>query len=491
MPAPRKILIADADAQTARRLAPALRRQGWQVHAARDGSRALQLAVLRLPDLILLDEHCPLLDARTFARILRTNPRTERIPVLVMGAAPDPDRARLGGSLAKPVREEEVLARAEQAWRRGEAARAVAADNRELEGNLAQVPLVDLLQVLGQNRKSGRLRLGRDGEEAEVMLGEGRVLDAAVGPVRGEKALFRLLARREGSFAFAPGPAGGPARIDRRMDALVMEGLRQVDEAAALWPSLPLPSERIELVADEGAMGPGLHPVTAEVVRLLGRPLPLAELLDRAEATDLEVLRAVAALLERGWAVRREAPPPPPPAEPLLGPAETHQLRARIARGRASGSRSVGKVLVAGGGPLARRAALARFAGVPGFTAEPEPPAGFGPLGRLDLGDGLRLDLTGLPLEPDLLPLWRAFAPGALGALLLLPAEGASEAHAALLRDLRVPVVVTGPSREAVPPALGAGPLPASFEGSDAAEALRALLAGAGRAPEGPRIAPP
>jgi len=490
MPTPRKILIADADAETARRLAPALRRQGWQVHAARDGSRALQLAVLRLPDLILIDEGCPLLDPRTFARILRTNPRTERIPLLVMGAAPDPDRARLGAFLQKPAREEEVLARAEQAWRRGEASRAVAAENRELEGNLAQIPLPDLLQVLGQNRKSGLLRLGRDGGEAEVRLLEGRVVDAAAGPARGEKALFRLLARREGSFAFAPGAADGAGRIDRRLDALVLEGLRQSDETAALWPTLPLPAERIELTAEEGALGPGLHPVTAEVVKLLARPLPLAELLDRAEATDLEVLRAVAALLERGWAVRREAPPPPPPAEPLLGPAEMHALRGRIARGRQSGARAVGKVLVAGGGPLARKAALARFAAVPGFGAEPEPPAGLGPLGRLDLGDGLRLDLTGLPLEADLLPLWRAFAPGALGALLLLPAEGISEAHAALLRDLRVPVVVVGPSRRAVPPALADGPLPAAFEGGDAAEALRALLAGAGRA-VGPRIAPP
>jgi len=489
VPPPRKILIADADPATARALAPGLRRQGWQVHAARDGARALQLAILRSPDVVLLDEDCPLLDARTFARILRTNPRTARIRVVLLSAHGDPDRTRLGAVLPKPLQPDEALARVEQLWRRAEAARAVGADGRELAGNLAQMPLVDLLQVLGQNRKSGRLDLSRSGESAEIRIHEGRAVDARCGPVEGEKALFRLLARREGPFVFHPGRPEGSPRIERRMDELVLEGFRQVDEAAALWPSLPAPADRLELAVAPGRVPPGLHPVTAEVVSLLAGPLALSELLDRSQASDLETLQALAALLEKGL-VRRLGPTPrAPAAAPLLGPAEMHQLRSRIARGRWSGPQAVGKVVVAGG-PAARRAARARFAAIPGFVAEREPNPGLGALGRLDLGDGLRLDLTGLPLEADLLPAWRAFAAGALGALVLLPAEGLGEEHAALLRDLHLPVVACGPAAEEVPAALGEGPAPAAFAGADAAEALRALLAGAGR-PAATRIAPP
>jgi CheY-like chemotaxis protein len=491
VPPPRRILIADPDPATARALAPALRRLGWQVHAARDGSRALQLAILRFPDLVLFDERCPLLEARTFARILRTNPRTERTPVVVMGERADPDRARLGGFLQKPMRPEEILARVEQIYRRIEAGRAAGGENRELEGNLAQMPLADLLQVLGFNRRSGRLSLVRDGERAEVLLRDGQVVDAAAGAAAGEKALFRLLGRREGQFSFAPEKPEGAGHIARRTDELVLDGLRQVDETAALRPRLPAPGDLVELAVPAAELPAGLHPVTAEVVRHLARPVPLAELLDRVEATDLEALEAVAALLEGGWARRREAPPPEPAAEPLLGPAEMHQLRARIARGRASGAQAVGKVLLAGGGPLSRQAALARLAAMPGFAPEPEPAAGLGALGRIDLGDGLRVDLCQLPLGRDLLPAWRAFAPGALGAVLLLPAEDLCEEHAALLRDLHLPAVACGPSPEAVPGALADGPQPAAFAGPDAAEALRALLAGPGRPAAGSRILPP
>lgn len=475
----RKILVADADPETIRLLAPPLRQRGYQVHAAHDGSRALQVAILRFPDLILLDDRTPLLDTRTFVRILRTNPRTERIPVVLMGLTPDRDRQRLGSYLEKPLRLDAVLARIEQIFRRSDAARA-AGESRELEGNLAQIPLPDLLQILSVNRKTGRLTVEREGERAELHLREGRVVDAAIGPIGAEKALWRLLTRREGSFSFQPGATPERERIERRLDELLLEGLRQGDELGALLPSLPAPGDRIELAVGPAELPGGLHPVTEEVLGLLAVPRTFGELLDRCHASDLEAARAVSALLERGFARRREAAPPPPAAA-LLQPHELHALRARVARGRSSGNQAVGKVVVAGGGPLSRRAAIQRFATVPGFTPAPQAPLGgtFGTLGRLDLGDGVRVDLVELPGEPEQRPLWHPFAAGAVGALVLLPAEDAAPLLGELARTLRLPLVVCGPAADAVPQALRDAPAGMAFEGSDAAEALRALLAGA------------
>jgi DNA-binding response OmpR family regulator len=474
----RKILIVDADPGTLRLLGPALRQRGFQVHAARDGSRALQVAILRFPDLILLDEATPLVDPRTFVRILRTNPRTERIPVVLTGAAGDADRARLGSYLKKPFNLDEVLARVQQVFRRSEAARA-AGESKEIEGNLAQIPLPDLLQILSVNRKSGRLTVEREGERAEVALAEGRVVDATLGPVSGEKALWRLLTRREGQFAFVPGAPGVPERISRRLDDLLLEGLRQADELAALLPALPGPLDRVALAVRPEEIPPGLHPVTEEVVALLRTSRAMAELLDGSRASDLEASRAVAALLEHGFARRQEAAPPAEPVA-LLAAHELHALRTRVARGRSSGAQTVGKVILAGGGPLSRQAALARFGTVPGFAPAPGQAGGFGTLGRLSLGDGLALDVVELPGEPEQRPLWRAFGAGAVGALVLLPADEAAAHLEELSRWLRLPLVVCGPSAEAVPQGLREAAGGYAFEGSDAAEALRALLAGAG-----------
>jgi DNA-binding response OmpR family regulator len=479
----RKILIADPDPGTVRALAPALRQRGYQVHSARDGSRALQVAILRFPDLVLFDERCPLLDARTFARILRTNPRTERIPVVLCGESVDADRARLGTYLRKPFNLDEVLARIEQIFRRLEAAKAVTGESREIEGNLAQIPLVDLLQILAVNRKTGRLAVEREGERAEIALDEGRVADARMGAVAGEKALYRLLTHREGQFAFVPGPSGGEPRIARKIDELVLEGLRQADEVARLLPALPQPDELLELAVHPSEIPPGLHPVTEEVVSLLDRARPLQELVDGCRASDLEALRAVLALLERGYARRSGRAPAATEAAPLLAAHELHALRARIARGRSSGGQTIGKVVLAGGGPLARRAALARFQTVPGYRAVEAAQGGFGTVGRLALGEGVRVDVSELPGDRPHRPLWRPFASGAVGALVLLPADGLEGLLAEIGRTLKLPVVVCGPSQAQVPPLLRDLP-GVAFAGSDAAEGLRALLAGAGaRAP--------
>ncbi len=480
MPPSKKILIADPDPTTARVLAPALRQRGYQVHGARDGSRALQIAILRFPDLVLFDERTPLIDARTFVRILRTNPRTERIPVVLTGESVDPDKARVGAFLRKPLNQDEVLSRIEQIFRRVETARAVAAENADIEGNLAQIPLVDLLQILAMNKKSGRLAIERENEKAEVALVEGRVVDARMGPAVGEKALFRLLTRREGQFAFVPGKNGVERRIERKLDELLLEGLRQADEVARLLPALPAASDRVELVVAASEIPPGLHPVTAEVVGLLDRPRAFSELLDRASASDLETARAVSALLERGYARRREGAPEPSPEPQLLAAHELHALRTRIGHGRSSGLQSVGKIVLAGGGPLSRRAALARFATVPGFAPEVQDQAGFGTVGRLTLSPDVRVDVCELPGDHSHRPLWRPFASGAIGALVLLPADEIDDLLEELVRGLRLPVVVCGPSEAAVPEALEAAPGGPAFEGSDAAEALRALLAGAG-----------
>lgn len=492
MGATRKILFADADPAALRDITPALRQQGYQIHAASDGPRALQLAILRAPDLVIFDEGTPLLDAHTFLRILRSNPRTDRIPVVLASQKARDEQVQAGTWLRKPYDAGEVVARVEQILRRSEAAREGAGESRDLEGNLAQIPLVDLLQILSVNRRTGRLRVERDGTRGELVLSLGQPVDAELGAATGEKALFRLLARREGQFVFQPGTVPAEGRIRRRLDDLLLEGLRHADELSRLLPGLPGPSERIELTPGAGELPPGLHPVTAEVAGLVETPCTLQQVLDLTQASDLEAARAVGALLEHGYAMRTTAPTATRSEAPLLPADLQHALRLRIGRPQARGGKPVGKVILAGGGVIERRAALSRFATLRGWRpaagageAGGDAPGGdeamvaFGTVGSLDLGE-VRIDVLALPGDRSQRPLWRPFAAGAVGALVLLPADGLDSLLSALTREMRLPVVVTGPQGGDVPALLREAPAGMAYEGNDPAEALRALLAGAG-----------
>lgn len=486
----RKILLADPDVNAVRPLTKALRQRGYHVQYAPDGSRALEVAVLRHPDVILFDENCRLIEARSFVQILLTNPRTDDIPVVVTTSSRELDRFRTfrHGALQKPFNLDEVLSRIDHLCRRVEAARELKGDAREIEGGLSQLPLPDLLQILSLNRRTGRLMLTNGPEKGEIQLSSGQPVNARVGEVEGEKALFRLVTWKEGTFAFTPGPAPLRALVDRAMGDVLLEAMRQSDERERLLAGLPPIGQLLQRAphADD-VVEP--HPVTAEVLKCLRVPRRIAEVLDLADSPDLEVLAAIGALLARGIIERVAG------AElsegPLLGAAEVHALRGRLMRGRGSRATLVTKVVVCGSGSRAGRWLLKALPGVAPAAAEPQAlRSSFGTLGRLEVSEVLRVDLVVVPTAEAARPLWRPFVSGAVGALVLEDGEGPLRLARYCAFELRLPVVIAARAAshgmvatDLVPPPLRGAPLGAAVVASDIATAVRTVLLAALQAP--------
>ena len=108
----RKILIADPDLESVRAaLARAARRRATRCTTRRMARGRWRSACCATRTSSLFDEACRLLDARTFIQILRTNPRTEDIPVVLTTTSCDADRLRglRDGYLRKPFNLDEVL----------------------------------------------------------------------------------------------------------------------------------------------------------------------------------------------------------------------------------------------------------------------------------------------------------------------------------------------------------------------------------------------
>ncbi len=476
MAANRKMLIADPDARRARELSRSLRERHYAVTTVADGSRALEIAVLRHPDMILFDESAPLIDARTFIQILRTNPRTEDIPVIVVGSSLDLDR-RQGfreGFLRRPFTLEVLLGRIDQLFRSSETARDLRGEAREIEGTLKQIGLSDLLQILGMNRRSGRLYVSSGGKRGEIALLEGGAVDARAGGAEGEKALFRVLSWREGNFAFVPGAPQVTRRIERPMEDALLEGMRQADEMGKLVASLPPRNARLALAPD-AQLAKDQHPVTAEVMGLLAEAKPLHEIVEACSATDFETLRAIAALLQKGIAYVASPPLETTPGGPVLGPAELHALRARILRGRPASRVAIGRVLVTSDEPRAVRRFVQALTDLPGFAPTlPLPPDVFGTLGQIELPDGVQVNLHGNPAGDFYAPLLRPFEGGVVSAVLLDPGEDSIRLASAVARRLRVPLLVAA---DEVPAELNAAPGGVFLAPQSPTETLRAALA--------------
>jgi CheY-like chemotaxis protein len=478
------ILIVDPDPETARLLASPLRERGHQVSAARNGARAIEIATREPPDLVLLDAAGGPLEAQTFRQSMRALPYAAQPTILATGTEANVSMATWqDGFLLKPFNVDEVLARLDQLLRRADAARSGGAGEEGMEGTLRQLALTDLLQVLGQGRKSGLLDLSGPRGRGRIRLRQGRVAEAQSEGVIGPKALFRLLPWKEGHFSFVPLENSEPGDIDGSIEELLLEGLRQTDELPALRAELPEPATRLA-PKSPGVRVSGGPEVAAEILELARKGSTVDEILGRSRATDHAVAKALLTLLRKGVLVPAPGPPQPDRASrPLLPPGGAQALRDRVSPG------TRGKLLVAASDPTLLPPFLEMLRGVSECRLEEAAVAEasasqFGTLGAIEAGDGLVLDLLLLPAQESASPLWQPFSVGAFGAVVLLrpgAAAGAAGMLAFLSREQQIPTVLpgVGESAELARLAPRAVPLP---EGPGLRE-LFALAVQSGRPP--------
>lgn len=81
-----KILIVDDDVDTLRLVGLMLERQGYEIIAASNGRQGLDSAKSQNPDLILLDVMMPDMDGFEVTRLLREDPNTAEIPIILFTA---------------------------------------------------------------------------------------------------------------------------------------------------------------------------------------------------------------------------------------------------------------------------------------------------------------------------------------------------------------------------------------------------------------------
>src|SRR6185437_5136498 len=413
----RRVLLVDTDVDALGAMASALRARGILVANASDAFEAVEQAFLARPDVVLVDARLD--EDQDLVRAFEVVPELSDIPVLRLvqpgeGRAPEP-----GEVLRADV--DHVISRVAEASPRTSSVSL----EQELRGNLEQMAMVDLLQLLTMNRRSGALGITTPYGSGEVRLSEGEVVDATYRRLETEKAFYRMLGEREGRFAFSPGEPAATRRLTAPTSHLLMEAMRQVDEVQRHRRELAAEVEA--LLFEEGPLPADLSPeraaVAREVAGLLGVPRSLDELLDEHVATDLSVLEALVALVAAGR-IRRvpiaELTTPLAPAEQLP------VLRSLVTRLTRAGYAPPPRLLIAAGAKRMPTIAHTVRRITEAVAPSDEPPVGSLPrsLGTLRLGDGVDLALTGLPADDALAPAWALALPGAAAVVRLGGAGG-------------------------------------------------------------------
>lgn len=110
---PPLVLVVDDDPDILDAICEILSAEGYRVERARHGMEALERVGTERPSVILLDLMMPVMDGLAFAQALRARRTDARIPIVVISADGNPQKAAAVGAagyLAKPFDIDALLA---------------------------------------------------------------------------------------------------------------------------------------------------------------------------------------------------------------------------------------------------------------------------------------------------------------------------------------------------------------------------------------------
>ena len=306
------LLVVDADPRSLRVLEVSLRNAGYNVAGCPSVGKAFEILHANKPDLILSDTTFNDMNGFEFVEQLRQNADWAEIPFMFLSSDGSIESKIRGlelgieDYLTKPIYIREVIARvgielARQA-RAGLAHRS--SDSRtRFSGSLSEMSVVDLLQTIDVSRKSGVLTLvADDGQEGMISFDSGAVINATVEDLVGEDAVYRHLLWREGTFDLEFRRVSLSERtVHRTTQALLMEGMRRLDEWSRLSELLP-PFDTV-LEVDAEVLREGLQEMPDEqneMLRLIDGQRTIDEILLAHGGDHVEALRKVVDLYFEG-----------------------------------------------------------------------------------------------------------------------------------------------------------------------------------------------
>jgi DNA-binding response OmpR family regulator len=234
-----RVLVVDPDPVAASLLEMRFANTGFQVEVHRDGESGLAAALEKRPDIVISEVAMPGLDGFSLLLRLRKAEPTREIPFIFVSERTDKSSTVRGFELGaddfiqKPADLELLAAKVKGLVRKARARRPAAGEGGGASGNLADMSIIDVLQVLAASRRTVRVHLedGR-GTGGDLAIDKGRLVHARLGDQTGEEAFFILSSWAEGRFTVRAEEPSGETSIDAPLEGLLLEVCRRRDEAS-------------------------------------------------------------------------------------------------------------------------------------------------------------------------------------------------------------------------------------------------------------------
>ncbi|MEE9614992.1 MAG: DUF4388 domain-containing protein [Thermodesulfobacteriota bacterium] len=456
-----KILLALKDPEEAAEISEYLKAKGCELTDAADGAKAIEMSLKEPPLLIVIDVDLPVISGDRVFQILTNNPHTAKVPFVFLSDSVAYVKAfRVGKDifLTRPFNVEELFGRIKQTLL-STGKEEKEADTGEMRGSLAHMSLVDLLQVLHFNKKEGELKATSGKISGTVYIKDGQIYNVLLGEAEKEKALFRLLSWKEGTFEFLPEPISVPQRMQSSTGNLLMEGMRQLDEFEKSKHLFPDVDSTLKPKVDTTTLPKGLKPIIYEVLFLLDFHSKVGDLSDHCSFPDYEIYKTLTSLINRGILEVEEASEETGALEEeekeFISSTQAVLIKEKVVnRWPEMLSVNFGKIFLVPSSVGSAMELIHACKRLPGFSlsraissskASEEVP--LGEIGALKLYGGMEVVFFVVPTVKHMLPLLSAFSTNLIGLMLLCSEEDTdylpelADTKNEILRKRRVPAV--------------------------------------------------
>lgn len=165
-----------------------------------------------------------------------------------------------------------------------------------LQGNLDQLSLPEILQLLIQGKKTGQLSLTNDLDSGDIFMSEGDIVHIAVGIEYGETALFELICWPKGRFIFEPGVQSPDTTVTRETESLLRESVKRAQEMQEVRRVIPDEDVTFRLSPSGSSDAVSLQPQEWQVLAHINGARNASEIAEELGMEKLDVLKILAHL---------------------------------------------------------------------------------------------------------------------------------------------------------------------------------------------------
>ena len=225
-------LLVDPDPEETTVLELRMIEQGFETKTARDAVQALKILAETEIDVVISELELPQGDGLALLTEARKQNWGKNLAWIVhtrkQGRAEAQKAFELGVAdfVAKPAPTDVFVAKIKAMLDQ----RATAVGARGVTGSLKEMGLPELVQVLFHGRKTGCLRIRANNNNGEIHFHDGQIINALWGTARGSDAFYAMLKLADGEFGLDPGFKPGARVINESPEALLLEGMRRLDE---------------------------------------------------------------------------------------------------------------------------------------------------------------------------------------------------------------------------------------------------------------------